>query len=227
MENSRQARNLMFRNRLENVLQRLQNISHDEKSDEVSIPLYLHKNFLVRKVFIDRFKIAYNMTSFANKSVLDYGCGSGIFLESISSEIKKGFGVDLDIEIAKKVTTSEKISLTQIMNHDEINKFSEINVITSFDVLEHVAELDSLLTIFSKILSDDGEVIISGPTENAFYTFARKLARIGIQGNLRGSEEHVRNIFDIKNKMQEMGFLIQKDINLWSLFHVMSFKIKR
>ncbi len=217
----------MFESRLQETLQRLQTIQIDEKSDEVSIPVYLHRNFLVRKIFLDRFKTAYNITSFRNKLVLDYGCGSGIFLESISDEIKKGIGVDLDVEIAKKIVTSEKILITQIINQNEITKFSEIDIITSFDVLEHVIDLDSLLNTFVKMLSAGGHVIISGPTENALYSFARKIARIGIRGSLKGGEEHIRNIFNIKNEMLETGFSIQKDINLWNLFHVMSFKIRK
>jgi len=217
---------MSFDGRFKNTLLKLQAIPLDQKSDEVSVPVYLHKNFLVRKIFRDRMKAAYNFTTFTDKTVLDYGCGSGIFLESISDEIKKGFGIDLDIEIANKIITSKKISLTQIKKESEIEQFSNIDIITSFDVLEHVTDLDYLVNGFNKILSPSGLLIISGPTENSIYGIARKLAGIGIKGKLTGKDEHVRNIFDIRDKILERNFEIKKDINLWNLFHIMVFKKK-
>ena len=108
-----------FDERLQRVLKNLHSLAIDKKSDEVSVPAYLHKNFLVRKIFQDRIKTAYKMTSFKNKTVLDYGCGSGIFLESLSQEISKGIGLDLDIEIAKKIISSKNITLAQIKNESD------------------------------------------------------------------------------------------------------------
>lgn len=213
----------IYKKHLLDVVEKLRALPYDPKSDEVSVPAYLHKNFLVRKIFIDRFKEAYRMTPFTDKIILDYGCGSGIFLESISHEIKKGIGVDLDIEIAKKIVTSDKITLNQIKDHNYLKNFSDIDIITSFDVLEHIKDLDSLLSTFTKILAQNGMVLVSGPTENFLYSFSRKIAQIGIQGNLKGKEEHVRNIIEIKNRFEETGFKIKKKVNLWNLFHVISF----
>ncbi len=215
-----------FENRFKKVLERLKSLPSDGQSDEVSVPLYLHKNFLVRKIFTERFMSAYNMISFGNKSVLDYGCGSGIFLESLSYEIREGIGVDLNIEIAKKIVKSKNVTLTQITSQSEITKFSNVDVITSFDVLEHVIDLSSLISTFTKILSPGGIIVISGPTENFVYSIARKVAKLGIKGNLKGKDEHLRDIFEIKNRILEEGFKVHKDVNLWSLFRVISFKMK-
>ena len=215
-----------FDERLQSVLKKLRTLPIDKKSDEVSVPAYLHKNFLVRKIFQDRIKAAYRMTSFTDKTVLDYGCGSGIFLESLSQEISKGIGLDLDIEIAKKIITSKNITLAQIKNENDVLQFENIDIITSFDVLEHVHDLDSLVEGFNKILRPGGFLIISGPTENSLYGIARKIAGIGIKGNLKGKEEHVRNIFNIKDKILGQNFEIQNNISLWNLFHVIGFKKK-
>jgi len=215
-----------FENRLNKVLERLKSLPSDLQSDEVSVPLYLHKNFLVRKIFTKRFMSAYNMISFGNKSVLDYGCGSGIFLESLSYEIREGIGVDLNIEIAKKIVKSKNVTLTQITSQSEITKFSNVDVITSFDVLEHVIDLSSLISTFTKILSPGGIIVISGPTENFVYSIARKVAQLGIKGNLKGKDEHLRDIFEIKNRILEEGFKVHKDVNLWNLFRVISFKME-
>ncbi len=216
----------IFEDRLQNVLQKFRTLPIDKKSDEVSLPAYLHNNFLVRKLFLDRIKTAFRMESFMDKTILDYGCGSGLFLESISHEIKNGIGVDLDIEIAKKIVTSKDILLSQIKNEREILQFANLDIITSFDVLEHIKNLENLVSCFYQVLSPKGILIISGPTENVLYGLARKFAQINIKGNLKGKEEHISNIFDIKDTILAGNFEIQKDISLWNLFHVMKFKKK-
>jgi len=225
--NSSKTKSTNFEIRLQEVLKKLKSLSSNQETDEVSIPLYLHKNFLIRSIFADRIKAAYNMTQFSNKIVLDFGCGSGIFLESISHEIKKGIGADIDIKIAKKIVSSENISLIQTNQPNDILQFSKVDIITCFDVLEHLEDLKVLLQNFTKILSPNGIVIISGPTENFLYQIARKIAKIGIKGNMKGKNEHVRNIQDIKKLVLDSGYSLQKDKNLWNLFRVMSFLIKK
>jgi len=138
---------------------------------------------------------------------------------------KKEIRVEVIIPTLNEEGTIEKL-IQEIKNEKDIEKFSDIDIITSFDVLEHVIKLDSLLKIFTKTLSPSGRIIISGPTENFWYSLARKIAKIGIKGKMKGGEEHVRNIFDIKNQILSSGFKLEKDVNLMELFHVMSFKFE-
>lgn len=217
----------LFKNNLNIALEKLRDIPISTKTDEVSTPLYLHKNFLIRKIFINRLITAYKMSSFSQKKILDFGCGSGIFLQAISHEIKEGIGVDLNIDIAKKIITSKNISLKQITDEKDILNFSNIDIITSFDVLEHVKKLDSVIDIFKKILSPDGIIIISGPTENFLYRLGRKITRMGLVGNILGEEEHVTNIIEIKEKMKMKKLNIEKNINIWNGFHVISFSLNK
>lgn len=214
-----------FQINLDDAIKKMHSLPQSEKTDEVSAPLYLHRNFFVRNIFINRFRKAFTMTSFNQKQVLDYGCGSGMFLQALSNEIKKGIGVDLDIDVANKVITANNITLKQISHESEISYLSDIDIITSFDVLEHIENLDSIFDIFEKILVKDGIVIISGPTENFYYKLARMITRFGVKGNLLGEKEHVSNIIEIKNKMIKRGYKIENNVNLWNLFHVTSFRI--
>jgi len=165
------------------------------------------------------------LASFKDKTVLDYGCGSGMFLQAVSNEVKKGIGIDLDIEVAKKIVSANNIVLKEIKSEKDIESFSNINIITSFDVLEHIQNLEPLLESFKKILEPDGQIIISGPTENFLYRLARKITRFGLTGRILGEEEHVSNIVDIKKIMVNKGFMITKNKNLWNLFHITCFKI--
>ena len=214
-----------FNNNLDIALKKLANVTQSKKTDELSAPLYLHKNFLVRKTFIDRFKKAYSLASFKGKTVLDYGCGSGIFLQAISNEIEHGIGVDLDIEVAKQIVSAKNIVLKEINNEKDIESFSKFNIITCFDVLEHIQNLEPVLDTFQKKLEPGGSIIISGPTENFLYKLARVITRLGVSGRLLGEEEHVSNIKDVKELMVKKGFIITKNINLSGLFHITCFKI--
>ena len=213
-----------FETKLNLTLRKLQEMPKGSKYDEVSIPAYLHKNFFVRKLFVDRLKNAHNLIDFKNLTALDYGCGSGLFLESISEEIQKGFGVDVDIEISQKIIKSNNIELLEIKNVSEISQLREIDVITSFDVLEHVNNLKTTLQTFKKILKPSGTLIISGPTENRLYKLGRKIANVGIGGNLKGSDEHVRNIVDIENTIVKSGFIEKQRKNLLGLFHIIKYQ---
>ena len=214
-----------FQFNLDYAIKKLQNLPQSEKTDEVSTPLYLHRNFFVRNIFINRFKKAFKMTEFSQKQVLDYGCGSGMFLHALSNEIKNGIGVDLDTDVANKIISANNITLKQIKHESEISYLSNIDIITSFDVLEHIENLDSVFDTFEKILSKDGIILISGPTENFFYRLARMITRFGVKGNLLGEKEHVTDIVKIKNKMLIRGYKIEKNVNLWSLFHITSFSL--
>ena len=63
----------LFKHRFEKTLEMLKSIPINEKSDEAIVPVYIHNNFFVRKIFADRFNAPYKMTSFKDKIVLDYG----------------------------------------------------------------------------------------------------------------------------------------------------------
>jgi len=214
----------MFEKNLKKNIKKLEEIPKGDEYDEVSIPLYNHKNFLVKKLFLDRFFAAYKMADFKNKVVLDYGCGSGLFLQSLSSEIKNGIGLDLNISVAKKIVDSSKINVVEITEQTNIEKFSNVDIITSFDVLEHVNDLEKIAKSFYNILNDNGILVVSGPTENLFYKIARQVAKIMINGNLKGGEEHVTNIINIRNEIEKNGFKITQFKNLFGLFHIIKFE---
>ena len=87
-------------------------------------------------------------------------------------------------------------------------------------------DLSSLFSTFTKILSPGVIIVISGPTENFVYSIARKFPQLGLKGNLKGKDEHLRDSFEIKNRILEAGFKVHKDVNLWNLFRVISFKME-
>jgi len=65
--------------------------------------------------------------------------------------------------------------------------------ILALDVLEHVEDLDGALAAISRRLCNDGELFISGPTENLIYRLGRKFAGPAFTGHY-----HTRNVHAIR-----------------------------
>ncbi|MFH0895836.1 MAG: class I SAM-dependent methyltransferase [Bacteroidota bacterium] len=101
------------------------------------------------------------------KNILDYGCGTGHFLNHCQ---KKGWvvtGIEPDPDARKFATTDFQLPVFEI-NHLKSLPDKSFNVITSWHVLEHVYEADLLLSEFMRLLKDDGVLILAVPNCNSF-----------------------------------------------------------
>ena len=96
----------------------------------------------------------------AENKLLDYGCGTGAFIQATTKDNWQSFGVEPSPEAreeAKKVTQSPVYkSLDEIANQS-------FDVITLWHVLEHVPDLNELLQKLKSNLSDNGTMFIAVP----------------------------------------------------------------
>ena len=97
------------------------------------------------------------------------------------------------------------------------------DVIFALDVLEHIENLEDYIKTFNRILTPDGVIIVSGPTENILYKIGRKLA-----GNRFTGDYHVTNIARIKKQFEAFNSVntIKRLIVPFVLFEVFSAKKK-
>lgn len=122
---------------------------------------YLNNKSSYQKTFAKRLK---NILKHKNGGkILDIGCGPGFFLEIAEAHGFKGWGIDLSpyaIAYARK-TFSERI----IQGYLTRDMFPEnhFDVIVAFDVFEHLYNPDKFLSITSKILKNDGIIMITTP----------------------------------------------------------------
>jgi 2-polyprenyl-3-methyl-5-hydroxy-6-metoxy-1,4-benzoquinol methylase len=70
------------------------------------------------------------------------------------------------------------------------------DLIIALDVLEHVKDLMRTLEQLLRVLKQGGQLIISGPTENALYRFGRRLA-----GPEYSGEYHERGVAEIRRAL--------------------------
>lgn len=98
------------------------------------------------------------------KTILDYGCGTGHFLNYCSKkglEIN-GFEPDIDARAIAKETLGDKI----FSSTNEIKK--TYDVITLWHVLEHIPDLNNVVSWLKNHLSKKGKLIIAVPNPDSY-----------------------------------------------------------
>ncbi len=106
-----------------------------------------------------RFQFTKNMIT--NKSVLDFGSGTGYYLQRAKEIASNICGIELE----KAVTPNyEKHNIPLFRSLDEVS--IKFDVITSFHVIEHLPNPNKILQQFSEKLEDNGKIIIEVPNAN-------------------------------------------------------------
>lgn len=126
-----------------------------------------------------RIQFVKNNFSLKNKTILDVGCGGGIFSESLAKEGAIVDAIDLSEQSIKTAKEHmqinglninyECISLEEKLKHKE----NYYDCICAMDIIEHIPYPDSFITIFSKLLKPEGYLFISTINRNIkSYLFA-------------------------------------------------------
>ena len=95
-------------------------------------------------------------------SLLDYGCGAGVFLDFVKQNGWKALGVEQDSETRNAAINNfdlDIISADQIKTLDK----NQFDAITLWHVLEHVHRLDETINILKDSLKDDGLLVVAVP----------------------------------------------------------------
>jgi len=103
----------------------------------------------------------------ASGKLLDVGCGQGFFLACVEKYYDV-YGIDISeyaIREAKQRTTQVKLSVGDVTDLDYKNDYFDI--VTCFDLLEHLPDPELALQEFYRILKKDGIVIIRVPNTDS------------------------------------------------------------
>ena len=122
------------------------------------------------------------------------------FLSGIADRI-----VGLDLDIGPHKTLRRYVSFPRKVEVHDVNEMplpslpaGAFDVVIALDVLEHVSDLESTLSELARILKREGQMVISGPTENLAYRIGRRLA-----GKEYSGDYHVRNIYQIAKALSK------------------------
>jgi 2-polyprenyl-3-methyl-5-hydroxy-6-metoxy-1,4-benzoquinol methylase len=138
-------------------------ISHsDTKKGLISQLYHIVRNYTLNK------KLALLNKYVSRGTILDYGCGTGMFLKACSNDGWKCFGIEPDSD-AIKLAKDKGLNVT----HDKLsfikdNDNSKFDAIALWHVLEHVTDLDATLTFFTEKLNSNGVLVIAVPNHKSF-----------------------------------------------------------
>ena len=101
---------------------------------------------------------------YQNKTVLDFGCGLGSFLEAVAPHARAAYGVELQDSLRNNLT-SRGLSCVESIEDLEDNYFDTIFL---FHVFEHLNEPVEFLERAKAKLKSGGRLILEVPSANDF-----------------------------------------------------------
>lgn len=138
-------------------------------------------------------------------TVLDYGCGTGIWLERlIAGTRKRGIGVDVAsglIAAAKRTPGFRGVYIDT--GHGWPIKNNSIDYCVSLDVFEHISDKENNLAKIYKSLDKGGKVLIYQLNRNHKFTFDWLGDKLGSDYLYRRAD-HNRALFSTPDEFKEM-----------------------
>jgi 2-polyprenyl-3-methyl-5-hydroxy-6-metoxy-1,4-benzoquinol methylase len=138
-------------------------ISHSNTSKGVISKLYKTvRNYTLKK----KLKLVNQHVS--RGTILDYGCGTGMFLKVCQDAGWKAYGMEPD-EGARNLAAEQGLNVFSDKERLQIYITNQtFDAITLWHVLEHVTDLEATLSFFQKKLNKDGALIIAVPNYTSY-----------------------------------------------------------
>lgn len=151
-------------------------------------------------------KLLYTGMVFRNKTVADIGCGCGSFLDLISGLTKEIIAVE-PTQKYREILKKKKYN-TYTYAKDAIKEWnSKVDIVVSFDVIEHVDSPVSFMKDIFEMLRPGGKAIIGTPTETPVM---RRLLGTDYEMKVLFSTQHLW-VFGEKNLKKMAGMAGFKD----------------
>ena len=195
-----------------------------EDRDEMAVPSYLHGNPAMRwmawrrvEAVAQRLALACDGTvpalrggtvsgpageAHARRTVLDFGCGTGVLLGEAHARAGRVIGVDLVLDAARMLVAADRLARVELLTPEQACAQvapGSVDVVIAAEVLEHVEPLAPTLAFFRTCLRPGGKLLVSLPTESRLYRLGRKLA--GFSGHY-----HHANAASVDRELVAAGF---------------------
>ena len=183
---------LIFKRR-QSLRTRIQIKGRIQELHDSCIPSYCHPNLAASAVAWWRLFQARSMyKKFGNPGpVLDFGCGTAELAHLLGNGPDYHF-VEMDTEQVAIIKQDLPDAVQYDANAVPENKFA---FVFALDSLEHNEDFAELIDMLVKSFTPDGQLLVSGPTENWLYRLGRSIA--GFTG-----EQHVTNIYKIEKVLE-------------------------
>lgn len=117
------------------------------------------------------------------RTLLDYGCGDGLFLREVAGQFRHCRGVDIDdfqvSDCRKRLGSIQNVDFSSVADLDADDLSRSFDVITCFEVLEHCGDtqIDAVLQRFDTLLGPTGQLLISVPNETGLSLMVKQIVR--------------------------------------------------
>ncbi len=192
-----------YKTRYRTAIQEVLAAAEKGRLDEAAFPAYSHRNPIINWLFWQRLRkvMEYIQSRKKYSRILDFGCGSGVMLPYLSQISEQVIAMDVDLLPIQSVQNYIPLEKNVEVRDATQTKISDLpansfDLIIALDVLEHVHDLPQTLNELLALLKPDGQLIVSGPTENILYKLGRKVA-----GPEYSGAYHERGIAEIKNEL--------------------------
>ncbi len=103
-----------------------------------------------------------------NDSILDIGCGSGLFLEKIKHKFKSVNGIETNPYGLKALQEKGIQGFNESIEEHALNHEEQYDCVTTLQVLEHVYDVKTFLAASVKVLKPGGILAIAVPNDDSF-----------------------------------------------------------
>lgn len=170
--------------------------------------LYSHRIGFVRRWFWARLRAIHanilNTVPAPRRVAIDFGCGGGVFLPTLSNTCELVQGIDLAAYEAQLMVQHYNLANVRLINADiyslENPGVEPADIVVAADVLEHFKDLSVPAKRIRDWLKDDGYLFTSGPSEN----FMTKLGRI--LGGMQKPWDHYHTGYEVDDFLESHGF---------------------
>jgi 2-polyprenyl-3-methyl-5-hydroxy-6-metoxy-1,4-benzoquinol methylase len=182
-------------------------------------PLYL-RTYRVRSQVIDRYKPQPG-------SVLDVGCAAGFFLAVMAEKGWRTTGIEISkpmVEYAQNDLSLDDMHRGELLSVD-LGDSPPFDVITLWDVIEHLEQPDAYLDRVAELLADDGVLVLE--TQNVDSRFARLM---GKRWQHYKHEEHLYHFQpeSLSRLLKDAGFqIVENTSKRGGKFVSLSFLVER
>lgn len=101
--------------------------------------------------------------------ILDVGCGSGWFFESLEKFSDQLFGIETDAKLIEQ-SASKKVPIHHGQLDDSYKPSESFDLILMLDVIEHIQDDVSVLRRAAELLSPDGVILLTVPAFRFLWT---------------------------------------------------------
>jgi 2-polyprenyl-3-methyl-5-hydroxy-6-metoxy-1,4-benzoquinol methylase len=122
-----------------------------------------------------RFRLTAATVALANKTVLDFGCGNGAQTCEFAQAGCKILAVDValgDLQTLKQYLDRQSIDQIIPIKYDGLHlpiASGAVDLVLSFDVLEHVSDETTALREMHRVLKRDGQIVLSAPNKGWIF----------------------------------------------------------